>query len=103
MVLGASVLSHPAPVSPVRLTKTASAVPLRPRAVPLPLPSMRPGGPHPGAVLPALAEVAQRANRDDVLLYHEQWQVIALMASATRDYLDRHVVPLLLAAARGRD
>ncbi|MFN2465967.1 MAG: hypothetical protein ABR598_06850 [Candidatus Dormibacteria bacterium] len=50
---------------------------------------------------PSLSELMLRVNRDDALLYQGQWRSAHLLGEATRSYLERHIVPLLLAAARG--
>jgi hypothetical protein len=49
---------------------------------------------------PSLLDLVRRINQDDARLYQGQAEVIRLLGSATRSYLERHVVPLLLAAAR---
>ena len=50
---------------------------------------------------PGLREILQRINGDDARLYRGQWATIQVLAHATRDYVERHILPLLLAAARG--
>jgi hypothetical protein len=65
------------------------------------LPVLATGRGVPVARRPGVAEILQRVNRDDSGLYRGQWATIQLLGRATRDYLERHVVPLLLAAARG--
>ncbi len=50
---------------------------------------------------PVLGAVMQRVNRDDTRLYQGQWASLQLLGRATRDYLERHIVPMLLGLARG--
>ncbi|GAC1333680.1 MAG: hypothetical protein NVSMB17_14380 [Candidatus Dormibacteria bacterium] len=50
---------------------------------------------------PGLPELVARVNRDDARLYRGQWASIQLVVQATGRYLVQHVMPLLLAAARG--
>jgi hypothetical protein len=73
-----------------------------PRTVGLPLPRAHPPAtPTRRSADEGIAGLVARVNRDDVGLYRGQWQAIAVIASGTRDYLLRHVLPLLLASARG--
>jgi hypothetical protein len=58
------------------------------------------GHPRGAAAAPSLMDMVTRINQDDARLYQGQAQTIRLLGSATRAYLERHVVPLLLAAAR---
>ena len=50
---------------------------------------------------PGLPDILQRVNRDDAGLYQGQWATVQVLARGTRDYLERHIIPLVLAAARG--
>jgi len=50
---------------------------------------------------PGFEALLERVNRDDTRLYRSQWATIQVVATATSKYLTGHVVPLLLAAARG--
>jgi hypothetical protein len=54
-----------------------------------------------GAARPSLSDLVRRVNRDDANLYRGQWHAIQGVASASRAYIERHILPLLLAAARG--
>ena len=65
------------------------------------LPPLSVGSSPTGGKRPGVAEILQRVNRDYTRLYRGQWATIQLLGRATRNYLERHVVPLLLAAARG--
>lgn len=79
-ITGAVVAPAPVPVSPVLASPASSTVP---------------------AARPGLADILQHINRDDARLYWGQWATIQVLGSGTRDYLERHIVPMLLTAARG--
>ncbi len=94
---------HGAPAAPSQRVQGSSSA-LNSAPVPALLPgqgtALKPA--HPARVgSPGLADLVARVNRDDTLQYRGQWRAVRLLADATRDYLERHVVPLLLAAARG--
>jgi hypothetical protein len=96
-------LAHPGgSTAPARIEhpQAAPAVP-GPRLLDPPAP--RPPGAHrPPWVSPdAFTEFSQRLNQENSALYQGQWQTLQLVAAATREYLERRVLPLLLAAARG--
>ncbi|HEV1996850.1 MAG TPA: hypothetical protein VGR61_01805 [Candidatus Dormibacteraeota bacterium] len=65
------------------------------------LPAVSTGSGAAAAKRPGPGDILERVNRDDARLYRGQWTTIQVLARATRDYTERHIVPLLLAAARG--
>ena len=65
------------------------------------LPRLSIGGSSTAPRRPGLGDILQRVNRDDARLYRGQWATIQLLGRGTRDYVELHIVPLLLAAARG--
>jgi hypothetical protein len=93
-------LTHSAPAA-IRLQPSGQA-PVAGFATRLAQPALAPAPPSTGgAARPSLSDLVGRVNRDDANLYRGQWQAIQMAASASRAYLERHVLPLLLAAARG--
>ena len=94
-------LLHPStPAGGVTIKHAISAPAPPPVVMPAILPRTPPGGAA-TARRPALGDLIDRVNRDDARLYRGQWATVQLIAKATRGYLVNHVVPLLLAAARG--
>jgi hypothetical protein len=93
------VHAHPAgPAVSIQAATTAAASPFL--GIPgMPAMSLPPSSSAAGR--PGLPDILQRVNQDDAGLYHGQWATIQLLARGTRDYLERHILPLLLAAARG--
>lgn len=94
-------LTHSAATAAIRI-QPSSQMPLVGFATRLAQPALA-SSPHTsgGAVRPGLSDLVSRVNGDDANLYRGQWHVIEVVASATRAYIERHVLPLLLAAARG--
>lgn len=94
-------LLHPAtPGGALTIRRAVNAPTVAPVTLPslLPRPSAHTSVP---VARPGLEDLITRVNRDDSRLYRGQWATLELVASATRDYLTHHVLPLLLAAARG--
>ncbi|MEA2682537.1 MAG: hypothetical protein QOK05_865 [Chloroflexota bacterium] len=92
-------LTHPGGASSVSVAPAAQAPGLG--FVPtLAQPAIAPP-PAAGPTRPGLADLVMRVNRDDLNLYTAQWSAIQSAAAATRLYLERHVLPLLLTAAKG--
>lgn len=94
-------LTHPAAPASVRL-RPSSQAPVVGFAKRLAQPALAPAPPSAGgAARPSLSDLVSRVNHDDANLYRGQWRAIRAVGSASRDYIERHIVPLLLAAARG--
>lgn len=94
-------LTHSAASAAIRL-QPSNQVPVAGFATRLAQPALVPLSHATGsAARPGLADLVSRVNGDDAKLYRGQWQAIQAMASASRAYIERHVLPLLLAAARG--
>ena len=94
-------LTHSAATAAIRI-QPSSQVPLVGFATRLAQPALA-SVPHTsgGAARPSLSDLVSRVNHDDANLYRGQWRAIRAVGSASRDYIERHIVPLLLAAARG--
>lgn len=94
-------LAHPAGPASVHLQPSGQAPGIgfaprlaQPAIAPAPLASGGPGR-------PGLSDLVRRVNKDDVSLYSGQWRAIQAVGAASREYIERRIVPLLLAAARG--
>ncbi|HEY8740600.1 MAG TPA: hypothetical protein VIN56_08420 [Candidatus Dormibacteraeota bacterium] len=101
-VLGWNLLHSPSPASTAVTVQHAPALPgfLAATGVATLIPT-RKTQPARMAAAPNLADLVLRVNGDDARLYRGQWQAMELLGSATRDYVERHIVPVVLAAARG--
>ncbi|MGI8607701.1 MAG: hypothetical protein ACR2MY_00525 [Candidatus Dormibacteria bacterium] len=100
VVLGYQLV-HGHPSAQSLNVKVAAAAPA-PAVMGIPgMPALSTPSGAPSAKRPGLSSLLQRINSDDARLYRGQWASIQLLAGATRDYAERHILPMLLAAARG--
>ena len=98
VALGWQVARQPPPVAPPKVHHAVAALaPVAPVTLPLPVSPVQPAStPRVG-----LSDLARRFNADDAGLYRAQWEAVQVLSAGTRQFLERQVLPLLLAAARG--
>ena len=99
-VVGWQLLHPSTPGAALTIKRAANAPTVAPVVMPSRLPRVSSRTSVP-VTRPGLEDLMGRVNRDDARLYRGQWATLQLVASATRNYLTNHVLPLLLAAARG--
>ena len=68
-----------------------TGIPSAPGATPAPASGGGALGMAPGS------DLLSRLNRDDFAMYRAQWQVIQVLVDGTRQYIEKRVVPALLA------